>query len=423
MRYLPFVDEIPFQGWDGVYLSNGLIDAICVPEIGGRLMQFSLGPHDYLFMNPDLLGKRFTFEEHAGDGKLINWKNYGGDKTWPAPQGWEGEGQWPGPPDPVLDSGRYTFKSVQGDDVASVAMTSPPDERSGLRIGRAISLGRGSSRLQLDLSFENISGRAIRWSIWDVAQLACASVDGGMNDDCWLYVPTDSERERPYEIMFGDDNEQYQLDAESGLLAVQYQGIVGKIGAHSPAGWIAFADRQSGFVLCMQFPYEPDAEYPDDGATVECWTESPGAPSPIPISSPGYILEAEVLSPLYMLGPSQVANHGVTWSAAYCPAPIVDVTDVGCVHQPLSVDVNDGWARIQGVFGCFHAGRAELECLDDTGDVLSRIDLGPVSPLAALNVDTVARLGDRTSRICLNILDADGTCAGTLASILPAEST
>ena len=91
MRYLPFVEEVPFKGWDGVYLSNGLIKAVCVPEIGGRLMQFSLGPQDYLFMNPELLGARFSYEEHAGDGALVNWKNYGGDKTWPSPQGWDGD--------------------------------------------------------------------------------------------------------------------------------------------------------------------------------------------------------------------------------------------------------------------------------------------------------------------------------------------
>ena len=109
------------------------------------------------------------------------------------------------------------------------------------------------------------------------------------------------------------------MDADSGLLAVQYQGIVGKIGVHSPAGWIAFADQQTGFALCMQFPYVPGAEYPDNGATVECWTESPGAPSPIPISSPGYILEAEVLSPLYTLQAGEVVEQRVTWSAAYCP--------------------------------------------------------------------------------------------------------
>ena len=295
-------------------------------------------------------------------------------------------------------------------------MTSPPDARSGLRIRRQVTLRPGSSRLQLDLSFENISDKTIRWSIWDVAQMACVTVDGKMNDDCWLYVPTDPARERSYEIMFGEDNTQYQLDAASGLLAVQYQGIVGKIGVHSPAGWIAFADKQSGFVLCMQFPYFADAEYPDNGATVECWTESPGAPSPIPIRSPGYILEAEVLSPLFTLPPGKVASQRVTWSAAYCPAPIVDATDLGCVHQPLSVDMDAGWARIRGVFGCFAQGRAEIECLTEAGDALCRIDLGAVSPLRALTIDVQTRLDAGTRLIRLNILNEDGSYLGALAS-------
>ena len=91
MSLLPKVEAFDFHGWDGIRLSNGIVDAVCVPEIGGRLMQFKLGPHDYLFRNPDLLGKRFSYAEHAGDGQLIDWKNYGGAKTWPAPQGWDGE--------------------------------------------------------------------------------------------------------------------------------------------------------------------------------------------------------------------------------------------------------------------------------------------------------------------------------------------
>lgn len=417
MASLPTVEEFDFHGWDGVRLSNDIVDAVCVPEIGGRLMQFSLGPHDYLFMNPELLGRRFTFEEHAGDGELINWKNYGGAKTWPAPQGWDGEGQWPGPPDPVLDSGRYDFISDKDDAGATVLMTSPPDERSGLRIRRQVTLMPASSRLQLRLFFENILNRPIRWSIWDVAQMLCSTADGKLNDDCWLYIPTDPKRERPYEIMFGDDNPQYQLDAESGLLAVQYQGIVGKIGLHSPAGWIAFADRRAGFVLCLQFPYEPDAEYPDNGATVECWTESPGAPSPIPIRSPGYILEAEVLSPLHTLQPLEIKMQQIIWSAAACPAPIVDVSDVGCIHRPLKVDVDGVRARIRGVFGCFLKGGAEIEFLNEAGAVLRQAELGPVSPLRALHVDAQARIPDGTYLIRLRIVDADGADAGTLASV------
>ena len=408
------VEAFDFHGWDGVRLSNGLVEAVCVPEIGGRLLQFSLGPHDYLFANPDLLGARFTFEEHAGDGELVNWKNYGGAKTWPAPQGWDGDGQWPGPPDPVLDTGRYDFTA--GD--ASVLMTSPPDERTGLRIRRQLTLKPGSARLQLRLFFENILNRAIRWSIWDVAQMACVTADGQLNDDCWLYIPTDPAREQPYEIMFGADNSQYQLDAESGLLAVQYQGIVGKIGAHSRAGWIAFADKRAGYALCMQFPYEPEEEYPDNGATVECWTESPGAPSPIPIRSPGYILEAEILSPLLTLRPLEIKMQQLIWSAAVCPAPIIDVTDVGCAHQALSVEARAGRARIRGVFGCFVEGGAEIEFLDEAGEALSQLDLGPVSPLRALHVDAVAPLNAATSLARLNILDADDSYAGTLASVM-----
>jgi len=409
--------EFAFHGWDGVRLSNGIIDAVCVPEIGGRLMQFSLGPHDFLFMNPELLGKRFTYEEHAGDGTLLHWKNYGGDKTWPAPQGWDGQGQWPGPPDPVLDSGRYDHTTSE----ASVLMISPIDQRSGLRIRRQVTLQPGSSRLQLRLFFENILNQTIHWSIWDVAQLACVTRDGKLNDDCWLYIPTDPAREQPYEVMFGDDNPQYQLDADSGLLAVRYQGIVGKIGVHSPAGWMAFADRRAGFALCMQFPYEPDAEYPDNGATVECWTESPGAPSPIAIQSPGYILEAEVLSPLHTLGPLQTMMQQVVWSAAYCPAPIVAVTDVGCVHQPLSVEINDAWARVQGVFGCFLDGRGEIEFLDEAEDLIGQVDLGPVSPLRALQVDATLSASSDARLIRLNLRDVDGAYAGTLASVIPAE--
>ena len=418
MPTLPTVKDIDFHGWDGVHLDNGLINAVCVPEIGGRLMQFSLGSHDFLFMNPDLLGKRFTYAEHAGDGTIVNWKNYGGAKTWPAPQGWDGEGQWPGPPDPVLDSGRYDFRTSD----ASVLMTSPPDERSGLRVRRQVTLMSGSSRLQLRLFFENILNQTIRWSIWDVAQLACVTPAGRLNDDCWLYIPTDPGRERPYKIMFGDDNPQYQLDAASGLLAVQYQGIVGKIGVHSPAGWIAFADRRAGYVLCMQFAYEPDAEYPDSDATVECWTESPGAPSPIPIRSPGYILEAEVLSPLHTLQPLEIKMQQLMWSAATCPAPIVAVTDVGCVHKALSLDVSDGTARVRGVFGCFLDGQAQLEFADGACNVLNTIDLRPVSPLQALHVDVEARLIEAASVISLNILDADGAIAGTLDRLMLADA-
>ena len=285
-----------------------------------------------------------------------------------------------------------------------------------MQITREISLEAGNSRLTLDLEFMNFAARTVRWSVWDVAQMACSRADGSLNDDCWLYIPLDAERENPYTVIFGDDNPQYQLDAERGMLAVQYKGMVGKIGAHSPAGWLAFANRAAGYVLCMQFEYQPDAEYPDHGSTVECWTESPGAPSPIEFLSPGYILEAETLSPLHTLHPYDGASQRIIWSAAKCPGPIVDVNDVGCVNQPLTLEITEEGAKVAGIFGCFVEGKAQLLLLNKTDTVIEKMDLGKVSPLKTLEIDLICGGGEDVSKAQLDILNEANGLAGTLAS-------
>ena len=180
---------------------------------------------------------------------------------------------------------------------------------------------------------------------------------------------------------------QLRPDFRPGLFALNYQGIVGKIGLRSPGGWLAFADQRAEAVLCMQFPHEPDADYPDGGATVECWTEMPGAPAPIPINSPGHILEAEVLGPLRTMQPGERTDLRITWSAARCPGPVLAVTDAGCVQQRLSAQTTGKGLHLLGVFGVFHLGRAELTWLDEAGAKLATLDCGAVSPNAALRIE------------------------------------
>ncbi|RME84871.1 MAG: DUF4380 domain-containing protein, partial [Caldilineae bacterium] len=214
-----------FRGWRAVYLRNGMLTVVAVPDIGGRLMAFDLADYSYLYVERALQGKLFSAEENLGDGSLAAWKNYGGDKTWPAPQGWDNEQQWHGPPDPVLDTGRYHLQGPEiTDDVASLEMTSPPDARTGLRIGRRVTIFRGSSRLTLDLTFTNISRRPIRWSIWDVVQLQAEqqAEDGSLLPDttCVVTAPLNphSRFERGFQVMFGDeDNPQWQVDEANGL--------------------------------------------------------------------------------------------------------------------------------------------------------------------------------------------------------------
>ena len=97
---------------------------------------------------------------------MSTWPNYGGSKTWPAPQGWDNEDQWHGPPDLVLDSGRYTVEALAAsEEQAIVRVRSPRDLRTGIQISRQLALRRGSSHATLHLEMLNISARPRTWSI------------------------------------------------------------------------------------------------------------------------------------------------------------------------------------------------------------------------------------------------------------------
>jgi len=142
-----------FLGWNGIFLENELVKLVAVPDVGGRLMQYNLGQYPFLWVDKDLAGKLFSAEENQGDGSVAAWKNYGGDKTWPSPQGWDNDDQWHGPPDPILDTGIFTAEFDEGTgDTAEITMISPKGSPTGIQISRRIVLQENSSRAKLELS-------------------------------------------------------------------------------------------------------------------------------------------------------------------------------------------------------------------------------------------------------------------------------
>jgi hypothetical protein len=98
-------EKSSFRGWNSQRLGNGLVELQIVPESGGRVIQLTMGNKDFLWVNPQLAGK---LPPEGGVGPDNEWLNYGGDKLWPAPQGWDNAEQWPGPPDAVLVDGAGT---------------------------------------------------------------------------------------------------------------------------------------------------------------------------------------------------------------------------------------------------------------------------------------------------------------------------
>jgi hypothetical protein len=417
-----------FRGWTAYRLENGLINLVAVPDIGGRIMAYDLGPYPFLFVDPDLAGKLYSSEENMGDGSLAAWKNYGGDKTWPAPQGWDTEEQWPGPPDAVLDTGRYTLEEFSSDGTqALVRMASPPDKRTGLQITRQFTLFQGSSRVNVDLSFRNTKDKPIRWSIWDVVQLRAERQSPSGNwlhdPECFVTTPLNphSRFAKGFNVMFGQEaNPQWQTDPANKLFKAQYLNEIGKVGIDSPAGWIAFSQGSEGYAFVERFGFEPEGEYPDDGVTVECWTVGAGQVANLNYENSGiYLMETEILSPLRDIAPGETASFSIEWAVCRCPGPVIEVTEAGCTAQKLTAQVSDDFVRLTGQFGVFDDGELAALWLERDGVVIQHQFLGPVNPLSAVLLDSEFPRPAGSQHVELWVTD-DATGAGhLLASAQP----
>lgn len=388
------LDQAEFRGWDAIYLRNGFVTIIAVPDIGGRIMAFDLDETPIFFVDPSLEGKLFSAEENQGDGSLAAWKNYGGDKTWPSPQGWDSPNQWHGPPDPVLDTGRYKVIGIENNGyAASVQMVSPPDPRTGIQITRTITLLQGGSRAKLELEFKNISDRPRRWSIWDVAQLRAEKTlpDGKLAPEtaCTITAPLNpqSKFHEGFWVMFGDPtNPQWEIDREQGLVVANYRWEIGKIGsdacaADGQSGWIAFSNAAHGLAFAEHFQVFPGEEYPDNGSTVECWTVGKGKVANLDYEhSDIYLMEVEVLSPLYTFQPGENRTFQIDWGACRSAGPVVDVQPGGCASQKLSAQPTADGVSLRGVYGAFDAGNLQLTWLDAKGEAIGSILLEAVNP-------------------------------------------
>lgn len=284
-------------GGEVLWLDNGLLRLGLVPALGGRLLSLSgVDGRELLWRNDKLLTEdlvpRSPHRPHAGS--LGDWLNYGGDKTWPAPQGWDHDAQWAGPPDPVLDSGRYDAVIEHDTDFAAVTLTSGDDPRTGLRISRRFELRRGESAYRLTLTAVNTSERTVRWSLWNVTQLA-AEGEGGT----WVAGPPTVT-----DLLAGTGFPKWTYEDGPGQVFVPHQDVVGKLGF--PAATGSIVHRGGGTTLTLTFGVDTDTEYPDQNSRAEVWLEHP-LPEPLAalgdLDPPARIVECEVLGPLVTLVP------------------------------------------------------------------------------------------------------------------------
>ncbi len=154
---------VDYQGWTNSYLmTNGKVEAIVVPAIA-RVMQFRMVGDDtgVFWINEELLGK------HPKE-KSDTWDNFGGDKTWPAPQQ-----DWPkmigrGWPPPTGFDAKPMDAKVDRD---VLVLTSKPDPEYGIEVVRRVALTAEATAMTITTEYHKLSGSPVTVAVWVITQM------------------------------------------------------------------------------------------------------------------------------------------------------------------------------------------------------------------------------------------------------------
>lgn len=373
---------------------NKWLQVSFAPEIGGRIIQLTLEKHEFLFNNQTEIISE-DYKTKAAEGL---WINYGGEKLWPAPQGWGKKTYWPGPPDVVLDGGVFTLKQEKERDFY---LKSETDAYTGLQVSRTVSIHPSRSFIDIACTFQNKSTDAKEWAIWPVAQLDASNFE---ENEYELILPlsNNSLHQYGYYIMHGlANNPQIQADGER--LTLQFQYLIGKIGSDTAEGWVAYVNKTKGKVYINFFDAHPDLRYPDD-STVQVWTQGRGMiysrnrikefPDDV-CKNPPY-LEIELLSPLQEI--QQQERFSFFYQIAVSTVPkgesIQTVDKNKITATPLKVFEQGNSLIIEGSYGFFEEKRISLKVMDKADHRILYDQEFDVSPLSPLKLWQTVDMGD-----------------------------
>lgn len=302
------VTSIPWHGWPhAVKLSNGVVEAVVVPQIG-RVMAFQMAGHpetNPLYENPDWMPAKNHLPKPG------EWANYGGDKVWPAPQS-----DWPRylgrdwPPDRAFDGLPETVHLLPG----GLRLTSPLSSEFGLRVERTLTLRPGRPCLYLTQTLARTSpGAAPDRSLaaWAITQI---------NGDGLVVLPLPAPAAAPTPFPTGYQSLSPPPVAPPFWRVTAVQGrrmLLGRrdpVNSHKVAtkardGWLVHIS-ETGVVFTEHAAVAPGGVYPDGNSPGEVYSNA----------GDSNYLEMETLGPLAPLRPGQSLTTQIVWRLSRLPA-------------------------------------------------------------------------------------------------------
>ncbi len=253
-------------------LVNDHFSLTVVPSLAGRVMEWIVSEKNFLWINEPLLR----------GAKVKGWKNWGGYKTWIAPQS-----KWKkiDLPDEQMDQSEWQIIGVADSAVgASIELRSPFIAWAGVALSRRIMLKAGESKVHVRESLHNAGQKNQTWSLWGVAQFP---VPG--------YATFPSDAIKNIRTLHGKPREfkakKLKFDGDSKW----------KVGALTSEGWGTYQAKKWSGGVTVHFPPHPNQPHADE-SNLEAWSNS----------NPDY-MELEWLSPLITLKPNEMFTVETTW--------------------------------------------------------------------------------------------------------------
>jgi hypothetical protein len=399
-------------GWQALVLGNGLVTLAVVPAAGGRVLQYDLGHHPFLWVNPAEQGKAYAPAEDDP------FHDFGGYTTWVAPQfAWK-RGLGAAPPAPHLDCGQWSASIAAHDDASAVIESESPIETfpewyaAGLQFARRYTLVRGSTRVHVEQTMRNTGKASMVVALFDDTQLLGAHEGAIDYDRFWVYYPLNHASAfgaRGYMafpgLSAGYGDGQWRSSSDDGIGAVQYLHRSGRVGADADGGWMCYVDEREGYAYAKRFTYQPGKHYPDGGTSIAVAT-SDRQPT----------LSMQVMSPMVDLAAGTAFTFVEDWYATRIDGPLLAVNDTGAVKRRMQLSAGAKAMHVEGTYGVFWEGTASLSAVDAAGGrtYLSSFYVSPIQPLV---VDAEVPLpAPGAIRLVLEVLDGDGAVVGLLDS-------
>jgi hypothetical protein len=416
------VHPVAFEGWQAQQVSNEWVQLTFVPQLGGRLIQVSFNGHPYLFVNPVFKGKYISPEEAAG-----RWINYGGDKIWPLPEGNDDEQHWQGASTP-LDDGSYAFSVVSQGQRCTVRLEGSPDPPTGLQYTREISLGSDSPQIFFHAIMKNFTGHSITWSVQSVSQynLSDAGDPTQYNHEFRAFTPLNpnSAYLLGYHARDGLANDP-AYSVKGGLFELNWKYLESEVWLDSTAGWIAIVDGATRYAMVEKTRHVDGGDYPGkasiifykNGPTLELNAKGMPYLTSTNLDRTPYYMEAEMNSPMAVLGPGESYTFDTTWFPSRLSGDFTTVTEAGLVGQPLAARRTGDKIELSGSFGVFFPGELKAFLYNESGLGKDQVTLTAVRPQEPVDLHQTITADKNIARVSIHLVDSGGADRGALGEV------